>query len=124
DLARTLGETPRPVTVTGAVISEPKLSERGSASFVLQATAIEIDGVKQSCQAKFLARWRHDVEFGEELRLFGTAQEIEGPRNPGEFDMRAYLARQDVRRALIVRYPENGAVLAHGGGNRIMCAAQ
>jgi ComEC/Rec2-related protein len=123
-LARTLSETPRPATVHGAVISEPKLSERGSASFLLQATSIEIDGVTQRCQAKFLARWRHDVEFGDEVRLFGTAQEIEGPRNPGEFDMRNSLARQDVRRALIVRYPENGLVIAHGGGNPVLRAAQ
>lgn len=124
ELARTLGKTARPATVRGAVISEPKLSERGSASFLLRATSIEIDGVTQPCRAKFLARWRHDVEFGDEVRLFGTAQEIEGPRNPGEFDMGAYLARQDVRRALIVRYPENGVILAHSGGNRILRAAQ
>jgi competence protein ComEC len=124
ELARALGETPRPVTVRGAVISEPRISERGSASFLLQAESIEIDGETHACRAKLFARWRHTVEFGDEVRLFGTAQEIEGPRNPGEFDMRGYLAREDVHRALIVRYPENGAVLAHGGGNRILRAAQ
>ena len=32
-LARALGNEPRPVTVRGAVITEPKISERGSASF-------------------------------------------------------------------------------------------
>jgi len=124
ELARTLGESPRPVTVRGAVMSEPRISERGSASFLLQANSIEIDGQTHACRAKLFARWRHTVEFGDEVRLFGTAQEIEGPRNPGEFDMRAYLAREDVHRALIVRYPENGAVLAQGGGNRILRAAQ
>jgi ComEC/Rec2-related protein len=53
----------------------------------------------------------------------GPPKQIEAPRNPGEFDMRAYLAREDVHRALVVRYPENGAVLAHGGGNAIMRTA-
>ncbi|PYJ85157.1 MAG: hypothetical protein DME70_10035, partial [Verrucomicrobia bacterium] len=100
ELARALGESPRPVTVRGAVMSEPRISERGSASFLLQANSIEIDGQTHACRAKLFARWRHTVEFGDEVRLFGTAQEIEGPRNPGEFDMRAYLAREDVHRAL------------------------
>ncbi len=123
-LARFLGESPQPITVHAAVISEPRTSERGSASFLIQAESIEIDGETRPCRAKFLARWRHAVEFGDELRLFGTAEKIKGPRNPGEFDMRAYLARDDVHRALIVRYPENGVVLKHGGGNRILRAAQ
>jgi len=123
-LVRSLGEDPRPVTVQGAVISEPKISQRGSASFLLQAESIEIDGETRPCRAKFLARWRQSVAFGDEVKLFGTAQKIEGPRNPGEFDLRTYLAREDVHRALIVRYPENGAVLNHGGGNRLLRAAQ
>ena len=123
-LARSLGETPQPITVRGAVISEPRISERGTASFLLQAESIEIDGVTRPCRAKLFARWRRAVEFGDEVSLFGTAQKIDGPRNPGEFDMRAYLARQDVQRALIVRYAENGSVLNHGGGNRLLRAAQ
>jgi ComEC/Rec2-related protein len=123
-LARGLGEEPQPITVRGAVISEPRISGRGTASFLLDAESIEIDGETRPCGAKFFVRWRHDVEFGDEVRLFGTAQKIDGPRNPGEFDMRAYLAREDVHRALIVRYSENGAVLQHGGGNRLLRAAQ
>src|SRR5436190_15563632 len=123
-LARMLGDEPRPLTVRGAVITEPKISGRGTASFLLQAESIEIDGEEHNCRAKFFVRWRHTVEFGDEVKLFGTAQPIDGPRNPGEFDMRAYLAREDVHRALIVRYPENGVVLNHGGGNRILRAAQ
>ena len=124
ELARSLGEQPQPITVHGVVISEPKMSARGSNSFLLQADALEIDGVSRPCRAKFLGRWRHEVAFGDEVRLFGTAEQIEGPRNPGEFDMRAYLRRQDVHRALIVRYAENGAVLRHGGGSWILRAAQ
>jgi len=123
-LALALGNEPRPVTVRGAVITEPKISERGSASFLVQTESIEIDGETFSCRAKLLVRWRHGVQFGDELKLFGTAQPVDGPRNPGEFDTRAYLAREDVHRSLILRYPENGVVLNHGGGNRILRAAQ
>ncbi|PYK32084.1 MAG: hypothetical protein DME57_01195, partial [Verrucomicrobia bacterium] len=63
-------------------------------------------------------------EFGDELKLFGIAEPIAPPRNPGEFDMRSYLARQDVRRSLFVRYPEDGNVLREGAGNPILFTAQ
>jgi competence protein ComEC len=123
-LARALGDEPRPITIRGTVITEPKISEHGYASFLLKAEAIEIDGESKTFRAKLFTRWRHAVEFGDEIKLFGTAQKIEGPRNPGEFDLRAYLAREDVHRALIVRYPENGAILRQGVGNPILHAAQ
>src|SRR2546423_11482820 len=38
--------------------------------------------------------------------------------------MRSYLARRDVLRSLFVRYPEDGVLLRHGGGNPILRAAQ
>jgi competence protein ComEC len=123
-LAQELGEDPRPVTVVGSVVSEPKLSPNGSASFLFQAESIEIDGEARPCRAKLLGRWRHPVEFGDELKLFGTAERVGAPRDPGEFDMRSYLARLDVHRELIVRYPENGTVVSHAGGNPIFRAAQ
>ena len=123
-LALAVGDEPRPITVHGTVITEPKMSERGYSSFLLKADAIEIDGESYSCRAKLFTRWRHAVAFGDEVKLFGTAQKIERPRNPGEFDLRAYLAREDVHRALIVRYPENGAVLRQNGGNPLLRAAQ
>ena len=123
-LARELGEDPRPVSVLGFVVSEPKIVTTGSASFLLQAESIEIDGETRPCHAKLLARWRHEVEFGDEVKLFGTAEGVGKPRNPGEFDMRSYLARQDVQRQLIVHYPENGAVLNHAGGNWILRSAR
>jgi ComEC/Rec2-related protein len=124
NLAGALGDEPRPITARGTVITEPKTSEHGYTSFLLKTEVIEIDGEAYPCHAKLFTRWRHAAEFGDEVKLFGTAQKIEGPRNPGEFDLRAHLAREDVHRALIVRYPENGAVLGHNGGNPILHAAQ
>ena len=75
-LARELGEKPRPVSVLGSVVSEPKISPNGSASFLLQAESIEIDGETRPCNARFFARWRHAVEFGDEVKLFGTAERL------------------------------------------------
>jgi hypothetical protein len=48
-LARELGEKPRPISVLGRVVSEPKISPNGSASFLLQAESIEMDGEARPC---------------------------------------------------------------------------
>ncbi|MDQ6625515.1 MAG: ComEC/Rec2 family competence protein [Verrucomicrobiota bacterium] len=123
-LAADLGDKPRAVTVHGFVVSEPKLSGRGTNSFLLRTIAIERDGVEKPCSATLTARWAGDVQYGDEVRLFGVTGAVEGPRNPGEFDMRRHLARRDVRTSFISRYRENGRVLSHGGGNPIIAAAQ
>ncbi len=82
-LIRELGNEPRPVTVHGTVAREPKMAPSGIASFFLEAESIEIDGVERPCHVTFLARWRASVELGDEVRLFGTAEPIGFPRNPG-----------------------------------------
>src|SRR6266478_3820431 len=123
-LADQLGSRPRVVTAAGAVITEPKIAPSGFATFLLKLKSIELEGRKQSTDAVWQVRWKGAPEFGDELELSGTAEPIPPPRNPGEFDMRSYLARRDVRRLLFVRYPEDGALIRHGGGNPIMRAAQ
>src|SRR5438094_5928239 len=123
-LADELGNRPRVLTATGCVISEPKTASSGFATFLLKLKSIELEGRKQSTHAVWQVRWKGVPEFGDELKLFGTAEPIAPPRNPGEFDMRSYLARRDVHRMLFVRYPENGTLIRHGGGNPIIRAAQ
>src|SRR4030095_16919934 len=123
-LADELGGRPRVVTATGYVVTEPKIASSGFATFLLKLKSIEFEGRTQSAHAVWQVRWKGTSEFGDELKLFGIAEVIPGPRNPGEFDMRAYLARHDVRRLLFVRYPEDGAVVRHGGGNPILRLAQ
>src|SRR5205809_161728 len=123
-LADELGSRPRIVTAIGSVITEPKIASSGFATFLLKLKSIEFEDRKQSTCAVWQVRWKGAPEFGDELKFFGTAEPIPPPRNPGEFDMRAYLARRDVRRMLFVRYPEEGTLIRHGGGNPIMWAAQ
>jgi ComEC/Rec2-related protein len=123
-IAAQLGDRPRVLTATGYVVSEPKIAPNGFATFLLKLESIELEDRKQSTRAVWQIRWRGTPEFGDELRLFGTAGSIAPPRNPGEFDMRSYLARRDVRRMLFVRYPEDGALIRHGGGNPILRLAQ
>jgi len=123
-LADELGNRPRVLTAIGCVISEPKTAPSGFATFLLQLSSIEFEGRKQSTHAVWQVRWKSALEFGDELKFFGTAEPIPPPRNPGEFDMRSYLARRDARRMLFVRYPEDGTLIRHGGANPILRAAQ
>lgn len=123
-LVRVVGKEPRAIAVRGFVVSEPKVSAQGTKSFLLRLSAADLEGQERKCHATISAQWRGDVKFGDELQLFGAIQQIEGPRNPGEFDMREYLARRDIHRVLIARYPENGRMLSRGGGNVVLRAAQ
>src|SRR5215831_20281649 len=106
-LADELGSRPRVVTATGYVITEPKIAPSGFATFLLKLRSIEFEDRKQPTHAGWQVRWEGAPEFGDELKLFGIAEVIATPRNPGEFDMHAYLARHDIRRMLFVRYAED-----------------
>src|SRR5437762_11581608 len=123
-LAAEIGNSPRVLRATGFVISEPKIAPNGFATFLLKLESIELEGRKHRTHASWIVRWRGAPEYGDELRLFGIAEVTAPPRNPGEFDMRSYLARRDVRRTFFVRYPEDGALVRHKGGNPILRAAQ
>ncbi len=123
-LALELGERPRVVTAIGCVITEPKIGPSGFATFLLNLRSVEFEGKKESTGAVWQVRWKGAPEFGDELKLFGTAEPIPPPRNPGEFDVHAYLARHDILRMLFVRYAEGGTLIRHDGGNPILRAAQ
>src|ERR1700737_3446073 len=123
-LAADLTEPPRRANAGGFVTSEPKVAPNGFATFLLRLESIEFERKTRPTEATLLVRWRGNPEFGDELKFFGIAEAIDPPRNPGEFDMRAYLARRDVLRSLFVRYPEDGVLLRRGAGNPILRAAQ
>src|SRR5260370_35611118 len=122
-LADKLGERSRVVTAVGCVVTEPKISPTGFATFLLKLKSIELEGKTEFTRAVWQVGWKDASEIGDELTLFGSAEPIAPPRNPGEFDMRAYLARHDVRRMLFARYPEDGTLIRHGGGHPILSAA-
>src|SRR4029077_17892256 len=123
-LATDLSERPRVVNAVGFVTSEPKVAPTGFGNFLFKLESIEFEGKTTPTNATVLVRWRGNPEFGDKLKLFGIAEPIAPPRNPGEFDMRSYLARQDVRRTLFVRYPEDGVLVRKRAGNPILRAAQ
>jgi competence protein ComEC len=123
-LADQLGDRPRAINATGCVLDEPKVAPNGFATFLFKLEQVELEGRILPTKATLLVRWRGEPKFGNEYNLFGIAEPIAPARNPGEFQMRSYLARRDVRRALFVRYPEDGLLLRHRGGDPILRAAQ
>ena len=124
NLAEQLGNRERTVRVVGVVTTEPRIAPNGVATFLLRVESIEFEGKAEQPRVGLLVHCRGNPEFGDELKLFGTAGPIAPPRNPGEFDMRGYLARQDVRRSLFVRYAEDAELLRKHAGNAILRAAQ
>lgn len=120
ELARSTGEERIAFAVRGTVASEPTVSPRGMASFRFRLWEYERDGKWHASRATILARWPGEPRYGDALQLFGVLQPVDGPRNPGEFDMRCYLQRRDVYQQLIVRYRENGRLLGRERGNAVL----
>ena len=123
-LAAELTERPRIVNAIGFVASEPKIAPNGFATFLFKLESIELEGKTRPTKATLMVRWRGNPDLGDELKFFGVAEPIASPRNPGEFDMRLYLARLDVRRSLFVRYSEDGTLIRSAAGNPVLRAAQ
>ncbi|MGI8431563.1 MAG: ComEC/Rec2 family competence protein, partial [Chthoniobacterales bacterium] len=118
-LAEELGAGPRPVRVTGVVMSEPKASG-DFVNFLLRLESIEYGGARRSCDATVRVRWKTAPELGDEIRLHGLAEAIPPARNPGVFDLRSYLARRDVYRSIFSRYPEDGEILARARSHLLL----
>ena len=123
ELSTRLGDPPRVVSVTGTVESEPKIAPNEFTTFLLQLDTIEIGGRKESCAATVRVRWKGNPKLGDRLRLTGVIEPIPPPRNPGEFDLPAYLARRDVYNSVFVRYSEDGVILQTGMGGFVRASA-
>jgi competence protein ComEC len=111
ELSTRLGNRTRVVSVTGTVVTEPKVSPNDFTTFLLQLDSIELGGRRESSAATVRVRWKGNPDLGDELQLNGIAEAIPPARNPGEFDMRAYLARRDVFQGIFARYPEDGTII-------------
>jgi ComEC/Rec2-related protein len=118
-----LGGRMRPVAVRGIVASEPKAAPNDFTTFLLQLETLDLGTGQEPCPAMIRARWKGDPRFGDEITLNGIVEPIERARNPGGFDLRAYLARRDVFQSVFARYRENGAILQSGGGNLLVRSA-
>jgi len=122
-LSARLGDRARAVTVSGTVASEPKFSPSDFTTFLLRLQVIDLEGRQESCVATIQARWKGNPQLGDKIRLRGLLETIPPSRNPGEFDLRAYLARADVYNSVFARYPEDGTILETGSGGFVRRSA-
>jgi len=116
-LAARINGRARQVTVTGLTASEPKVAPNEYSTFDLQLETIDLEGRTETCRATVRARCKLMPQFGDKLRLRGAIEPIPPARNPGVFDLRAYLARRDIYLGIFGRYPEDVSILQIGGGN-------
>jgi competence protein ComEC len=123
--AKQLAGEQRAAVVTGVVEREPEIRDgaRGLrvSDFVLRADELQLAGGGSVPAALLKVRWIGGTPaYGDRVRLTGVLRSIPGPRNPGEFDERGYLARQEIYLEMRVRYGADGAVLSSGHGNRLV----
>ncbi|MEO6970059.1 MAG: ComEC/Rec2 family competence protein, partial [Chthoniobacterales bacterium] len=123
ELSTRLGDRARPVTITGMVASEPKITPNDFTTFLLRLDSIDLGGHQEASAATVQVRWKGNPQLGDQIRLRGLMETIPPPRNPGEFDLRAYLARRDVHNSVFARYPEDGAILETGSGGFVRRSA-
>src|ERR1700761_2106689 len=57
-LAEKLGERPRVVTAVGCVITEPKISSSGFATFLIKLKSVELEGKTEYTRAVWQVRWK------------------------------------------------------------------
>jgi len=122
-LAARLGDGSRVARATGLVDGEPRASGK-SWSFPLRVETLEIDGRVEHPDITVLARvGTPDPRYGDRMEILGTLKNIEGPRNPGQFDFAAWLALQGIASELSARSPLDCRLLARDAGNPVVAAA-
>jgi competence protein ComEC len=125
DLARVVGETPRPAWVRGVLRdvqgfrpgSEPEMS--GATRAVLEVTEVQSGGAWVAASGRAMMTVvgdRSDLRAGDAVEAAGSLALVPRPLNPGEFDYRNYLRAQGVRLRLVVDGPEG--VWSAGAGVR------
>ncbi len=87
------------------VVGEPSPTER-TVKVLLQIQSAIADSSFEE-KVRIMAFFEKDssslaLQFGDRLLFNGRLQPIKGPQNPGEFDYRAYLARNGIRRSVFV----------------------
>ncbi|MXV73011.1 DNA internalization-related competence protein ComEC/Rec2 [Candidatus Poribacteria bacterium] len=87
----------QPISFSGTTTYQPERGEAWDACYAAGELQLLSDPTQQ-VSAKFLIRFQKLVplRYGRHITLTGVLRQPQGRRNPGGFDYRAYLARQDV----------------------------
>ena len=87
----------QPISFSGTTTYQPERGEAWDACYASGELQLLSDPT-QAVSAKFLVRFQKLVplRYGRHITLTGVLRQPQGRRNPGGFDYRAYLARQDI----------------------------
>ncbi len=87
----------QPVSFTGKTVYQPERGNAWDACYAVGKVQLLSDPT-QKTSAKFLIRFEElmPLRYGKNITLTGELREPQTRRNPGGFDYRAYLARQNV----------------------------
>ena len=87
----------KPVSFSGTTAYQPERGAAWDACYAVGELQLLSDP-SQHVEAKFLIRFQElmHLRYGQQLTLTGVLRQPQGRRNPGGFDYRAYLARQNV----------------------------
>jgi competence protein ComEC len=111
----------RVVHVTGIVWNEPEKpvvwARNVTARFRLKVESLEMDGIARKANMLLNVSWAGAMpEYGDRVSLVGSVKNLEGPRNPGQFDFASYSRRQGVYCEVRAAYPTDCRIESHGHG--------
>ncbi|PIQ83721.1 MAG: DNA internalization-related competence protein ComEC/Rec2 [Candidatus Omnitrophica bacterium CG11_big_fil_rev_8_21_14_0_20_63_9] len=123
-----LSDEPRPVQLHGIVVDDPS-DPFTSTELGMQTCVVELRHVRRASWEPLSGRVRvtwqqvtQPLAYGDEVLLEGVWTRVPPPGNIGQFDWRAYLARQRVQGLLRVRPYDAVVVLQRDRGSRWMAA--
>ncbi len=113
------------INATGVVTSDPLPAgfafHTPHSRFEIDVTRVTYDG--RSIETCFPAQayWTGPPPaWGDEVTLSASISPVPPPRNPGEFDAPAWLAREGIFAELSSAYASDNRILAHGKGNPLL----
>lgn len=110
-LARILGNRTLLVEARGRVISDPAPSGTTRERFTMQIASLERGGRIMKISAPAVVVMPSPAPArGDEIRITGSLQTIPPPRNPGEFDAKAWMARNGISCRIDVASARDAAI--------------
>ncbi len=116
-LAGLLGNGRTLATAVGTVAEEPTPFGQSRIRFTLAVESLSFKGITLKCPAKVAVVTREPGPGrGDVVRATGSLQAIPPPRNPGQFDARAWLARQGITCGIDIAAPPDLVILSKASG--------
>ncbi|MEO6742681.1 MAG: ComEC/Rec2 family competence protein [Chthoniobacteraceae bacterium] len=127
-VAGLLHDGARAASVTGIVWSEPTshLGSRGEkrAAFWLKIASLRMSEEPVPFDGLCLARWVGNApEYGDVIRIEGSAHTLQEMTNPGQFDVSDWLRRQGIHFEISARAASDCTITDHGHGSPAMSFA-